>query len=187
MIFHFNCIITAFLFKLDFLRSHLKRRTFVVKLHHLIGLRVHKVINLELVVVIAHVEAIRRIHCHLHDGVQRDRHQVAVLVLLENVEAVFGHILHEVTLLFVVPVHKNKLAQRLMIEAETIALAPRINAAGTSSAELKRLEPHLSHGDSSLSFRAQIFSWFEKRCFVLCDEGCVELSFFENWVLKHAF
>jgi hypothetical protein len=110
-----------------------------------------------------------------------------VLVLLENVEAVFGHILHEVTLLFVVPVHKNKLAQRLMIEAETIALAPRINAACTCGAELKGLEPYLSHSDSSLSFGAQIFSWFEKRCFVLRNEGCVVLASLENWVLKHAF
>ena len=105
MIFHFNFIVTSFLFKLDFLRAHLKRRTFVVKLHHIISLRVHKVVNLVLVIVVTHVEAIRRIHRHLHDGVQRDRHQVAVLVLLENVEAVLGYVLHEVTFLFVVRVH----------------------------------------------------------------------------------
>ena len=96
MVFHFGCSVTAFLLKWYCLRAHLKRRTFVVKLHHIISLRVHKVVNLVLVIVVTHVEAIRCIHRHLHDGVQRDRHQVAVLVLLENVEAVLGYVLHEV-------------------------------------------------------------------------------------------
>lgn len=129
MVFHIGSSVTAFLLKRGLLHAHFKRRTFVVKLDHLIGRRVHEVVDLVLVVVVAHVEAVRLIHCHLHDGVQRDRHQVAVLVLLENVEAVLGPVLHEETLLLVMPVHKDKLAQRLMVEAEIIALVPRINAA----------------------------------------------------------
>ena len=105
MVFHFGCSVTAFLLKWYCLRAHLKRRTFIVKLHYLIGRRVHEVVNLVLVIVVTHVEAVRLIHRHLNDGVQRDRHQVAVLVLLENVEAVLGYVLHEVTFLFVVRVH----------------------------------------------------------------------------------
>jgi hypothetical protein len=143
------------------LNTNLGGSTLVIKLNNLVSCWIHEEVDLILVVVVAHVEAVRLEGAQRNHCVQRDRHQVAVLVLLEHVEAVLARILHEVALLLFLAVHEHQLAQRSVVQSEHVAASPGVDAALASGPELQRLEPHLYHSRGRLPLGALLFSGLE--------------------------